>query len=163
MEIKNRETVIEKLAEMLKQFDIDMNKDYQTDVYMYVDSDGNAKLDLFANVGGNSWRDDDHYTICSDGQHYESFMDVFQTIEEIANVLEIKHDELIKAVAEEETMDIEDVSWYEVSDYAFKKYTDKMFQAYVDSLDNTDYTGIAEEIFSEWERQQEMFESLSED
>lgn len=162
-DIINREIIIEELADMLKQFDIDRNS-YQTDVYMYVDEDGNASLDTFTNVGGNSWLDDDHYCIYNDKEHYEGVLDVFQTIEEFANALEISVEELIKKTAEYREIDIEDVDYYEVQIYVNEEHIKKITEAYEEYyLDEIDYMSAAEEIFSKWESQQEMCESLSED
>ena len=63
--IKNREEIVDKLVDMLVQFDKDCNS-YQTDVYLYYDKENqSAELDTFVNVGGNSWLNDDHYTIYS--------------------------------------------------------------------------------------------------
>ena len=70
MIIKNREQIIDELVEMLIQFDLDCNQ-YDTDVYLYLDDEGNAELDTFVNPGGNGWLDDDHYTIYTDKQRYE--------------------------------------------------------------------------------------------
>lgn len=53
--IKNRNEIVEKLAEMLYQFEVE-HTGYQEDVYLYIDKDGNATLDTFVNVGGNSWK-----------------------------------------------------------------------------------------------------------
>lgn len=160
MEIKNRETVIEKLAEMLKQFDIDRNK-YQTDVYMYVDEKGNATLDTFTNVGGNSWLDDDHYTIYSDKEHHESVSDFFQTIEEFADALEISVEELKSKTAEYRKIELDEVDYSEVQIYVDEIYNvveyDNIKGFLIENIfDNIDYMSAAEEIFSEWESQQEM-------
>lgn len=100
--IKNRAEIVEKLAEILHQFDV-KHTNYQEDVYMYVDDNGNAKLDTFVNVGGNSWLDDNHYTLyrkhewCSGKINPE---EMFSTIEDFADYLELTKDELIKAAAD---------------------------------------------------------------
>ena len=53
--IKNREEIVDKLVDMLVQFDKDCNS-YQTDVYLYYDKENQtAELDTFVNVGGNSY------------------------------------------------------------------------------------------------------------
>ena len=58
--LKNREAIVEELAEMLKKFDMQLNA-YQTDVYLYYDEEKQtAELDTFINVGGRSWLNDDH-------------------------------------------------------------------------------------------------------
>jgi hypothetical protein len=60
------------------QFDKELNKEYETDVYLYYDKDTQtATLDTYANVDGNSWIDDDHYIIYTDEPHYRGFWDFF--------------------------------------------------------------------------------------
>lgn len=73
MKLKNREAVLEALIEQIKEFQCDLNK-YQTDVYLYI-KDGNGTVDTFTNVGGNSWLDDDHFTIYTDKEHTNTIMD----------------------------------------------------------------------------------------
>lgn len=66
--IKNYDEIADELAEMLKNYALAQNE-FQTDVYLYVKEDGTAELDEYTNVGGNSWKDDDHITIYSDMSH----------------------------------------------------------------------------------------------
>ena len=73
-EIRNREEVVDELTELIMQFERDHNP-FQTDVYMYIGEDGNATLNTFINVGGNSWLDDDHITIYRDKPHYDDPID----------------------------------------------------------------------------------------
>ncbi len=70
MEIKNRNQIIEELAGIMLQADLDHNN-YQTDIYLYLSEDGTATLDEYINVGGNSWLNDDHYLLWIDKPHYE--------------------------------------------------------------------------------------------
>ena len=74
MTLKNYDEVKEQLVELITDFEIRKNR-FQTDVYLYIDENGTGTLDTFVNVGGNSWIDDDHITIYSDREHYETIMD----------------------------------------------------------------------------------------
>ena len=48
--LKNREAIVAKLAEMLKKFDLELNR-YNTDVYLYYDKEKQtAELDTFINA-----------------------------------------------------------------------------------------------------------------
>lgn len=87
--ITNMEAVAEQLAQMLMEFDKECNS-YQTDVYLYVKEDGTAYLEEFVNVGGNSWLDDDHYTIYTDKEHFEEPLDWFGCPGEFADFLGIQ-------------------------------------------------------------------------
>lgn len=74
MTINNYDEVREQLIEELK--DLELRKpNYQTDIYLYIDENGNGKIDTFVNVGGNSWINDDHITIYCDTEHYNTIMD----------------------------------------------------------------------------------------
>lgn len=78
MYIKNRDEIEDQLTDILMQFDKELNKEYETDVYLYYDKDTQtATLDTYANVDGNSWIDGDHYTIYTDKPHYRGFWDFF--------------------------------------------------------------------------------------
>lgn len=155
--IKNRAEIVEQLAEMLKNFDRKLNQ-YQTDVYMYIDEEGTATLDTFVNVGGNSWLNDDHYTIYCDREHNETIIDIWTTIGALAGALDIEYDTLIKAVSKYYDIDTEDVRWYEVSDYVndHEELFEKLEETYGNYLDEltSEYMERAEAIFSEWEDEQ---------
>lgn len=117
-EIKNREEIVEQLVRLLMQFDKDCNQ-YQTDVYLYYDEKTQtAILDTFVNVGGNSWLNDDHYTIYTDNEHYDSWLDYYQSDSEIAYCLDMSVEQL-----ESETRkyfdydDDEEVGEYKIREY----------------------------------------------
>lgn len=162
MNIKNRKEIIEQLTEMLMQFDKDANTSYQTDVYLYYDEENQtATLDTFVNVGGNSWLNDDHYTIYTDKEHYDGDMwSFYQSIEELAEYAEISLDELREKVIEhlklndDEKEDFE-LDYYEAREYfkANEEYMEKLQEAldeYIDSI-RSDYVENAEEIISRFE------------
>lgn len=141
MTIKNREQVIEQLAEMLFKFDIEKNR-YQTDVYAYYNKETQEiTLDTFVNVGGNSWLNDDHFTIYKDKEHYEGIDDAFTTIDELAEAVNVTADELISKVADYNDLEIEDVAWYEVARYCMRKYSEEMYKAYEE---------IARDNYNDW-------------
>ena len=97
MTIKNREALVNELAEMLMQFDKDC-KQYQTDVYFYYNNrNQTGKLDTFQNPGGNSWRDDDHMTVYTDGEHYDDgAYSWIQNEYEMADIIGIDIEHLIQ-------------------------------------------------------------------
>lgn len=99
--IKNYDEILESFADILMQLDKDMNR-YQTDVYLYYDSDTQtATLDTFTNVGGNSWLDDSHITIYCDKEHYEDIFDYYEDIDSIAYALGMTKRELLSEAAYE--------------------------------------------------------------
>ena len=84
--LRNEDEIISQLEEILKKNDIEMPQ-YQEDIYLYIDENGIGTLETFTNVGGNSWLNDDHYTVYSMPQHYEAIIDTFQSIDEIADAI----------------------------------------------------------------------------
>jgi len=157
MTIKNREQIIDELVEMLIQFDLDCNS-YDTDVYLYLDDDGNAELDTFVNPGGNSWLNDDHYTIYTDRQRYDSFLDYWTSIDEIADYLEIPVEQLIEETRNyfdyDEDDDIEYADVFRFINESDYDYNDRLFDMYADDLRDyyiNDYYDHAELIISRFE------------
>lgn len=160
--IKNRAEIVEKLAEILHQFDV-KHTNYQEDVYMYVDDNGNAKLDTFVNVGGNSWLDDNHYTLYR--KHEWCFgkinpEEMFSTIEDFADYLELTKDELIKAAADYfEEDDLDYIGYTEVCRYLVETSGNELEQAWKDMCD--DLTGVymenAEQILEQFEEEMENY------
>lgn len=157
--LKNREAIVAKLAEMLREFDLALNP-YDTDVYLYYDvAEKTAELDTFVNVGGNSRLNDDHYTIYTDREHYETDFDIFDNFEDLADAVGIQKEELIKKVAKYADIDVEDVDYYEVvrfikSDENLMKKLHEAYAAYLDELEDN-YYERADYIISEWESNEE--------
>lgn len=140
MTIKNIETLTEELVKLLIQFDKDLNG-YQTDVYLYYNAETQtATLDTFVNVGGNSWLNDDHYTIYTDKEHFtDCFGDFYQTEEEFADYLDMDFDKLTEEVRKH--FDLEEDEKPSFDDYrsyviANEEYQEKLIAAYQECLEN---------------------------
>lgn len=158
-DITNRDEIVEQLAELLMQFDKDLN-DYQTDVYMYIDEEtGMATLDTFVNIGGNSWRDDDHQTIYTDREHFDSMYDWFCNDGDFAEFLNMDYDvlknEVAKYLAEIDEIDEDEVEdyepdWHEIREYIETRedYVEKLTECYYNSIEemHSDYINNADEI-----------------
>lgn len=150
MTIKNLDSIIEQLTEMLMDFDRELNG-YDTDVYLYYNEETEtARLDTFVNVGGNSWLDDDHYTVYRDKQHYDTFFDYWNNIAEFAESLGITEDKLITLVAEYFRYEPEEIDYYDVRKFFNynEEYFDKLKEEYCDFIESLhrDYETKAEEI-----------------
>ena len=166
MIIKNRIEVVQQLAELLRKFDIELNP-YDTDVYLYYNSESQtATLDTFVNVSGREWLDDGHYTIIyTDKQHPNKAIDSFDTVEEIASVLEKTTEEIFEGtkkyldLSDEEYEDWLDSStfniWFDVADFATCYYSAEIQEAYEkllkETVDKNYYKEKAEEIISSFE------------
>ena len=138
MTIKNIDTILNELVELLMQFDRDLNG-YDTDVYLYYDEETEtARLDTFVNVGGNSWLDDDHYTIYTDRQHYDTFLDYWNSITEFAESLGMTKKELVENAAKYYHIDTEDVGYIDVHDWIcdHEKAFDTLAEIYSDYIEN---------------------------
>ena len=168
-ELKNRKEIVEELTEILMDFDRKKNK-YQTDVYLYYDEETQtAKLDTFANVGGNSWLNDDHYTIYRDTEHYDDWEDWYCNEGDFARGLDKDQEEFENEV--KDFLDLDDdekedykPEWYEERDYVRSRedYADTLYALYVDNLKDyrVEYEDNAERIISEWEEETEREEQI---
>lgn len=152
--IKNRDAILDELTEMLKNFDMEMNK-YQTDVYLYYDEeDRTAELDTFVNVSENSWLNDDHYTIYTDRMHTDNFFDFYSSVDEIAEAVGLTKEQLIEQAALYHDYTIDDVDTYDVCRYI--ESDDNLMDTFLSSraaaLDDRmdDYRDHANDILSEW-------------
>lgn len=164
MIIKNREAVVEQLTEMLVQFAKDMNA-YDTDVYAYYNKDTQeVELDTFVNPGGNSWLNDDHYTIYTDDQHHE---DVFDSYDNEGDLLAAATNDdkeeakkVEKAIAEELEIEVDEVDYSDIRDYIKnnEKYYDNLTNAYNDLVEEmrAEYAQQAEDIITRFEEETEI-------
>lgn len=162
MIIKNRVEIINQLAEILKNFDVELNP-YDTDVYLYYDSEAQtATLDTFKNPGGNSWLNDEHYNIYTDRKHPDKAIDSFDTVEEIAEAIGKTKEELFEGtkkyldLSDEEYEDWLNSSvyniWLDVADFVNCYYSVEIQIAYEKLLpDLTEYEAKADEIISIFE------------
>lgn len=141
-------------------FDKECNQ-YQTDVYLYFDRDtNNATLDTFVNVGGNSWLNDDHYTIYCDREHYGDWNDYYCNYGDFARGLNMDLEdfdkEVIAYLIREEEIDNDEIDdykieWYDAYRYVNSReyYTEKLIAACEDAIDEqrAEYAEQATEIF----------------
>lgn len=168
-ELKNHDEIVEQLTEMLMEFAKDCNQ-YQTDVYLYYDEETQtAKLDTFVNVGGNSWLDDEHYTIYRDMEHHENWSDYYCNDGDFAWGLDMSNDDFEKEVIKYLDLDEDDKEDYQIryiDAYNYIKtredYMDKLIEVYKKSIDEAraDYAEQAELIISEWEEETEREEQI---
>ena len=170
MTIKNRETIVEQLTAMLMQFDKDANTFYQTDVYLYYNAENQeATLDTFVNVGGNSWLDDDHYTIYTDKEHYDDgIWSWYQSEEELAMFLEIPLWKLRDEVIAYQKLDADEAEDYnltysDAAEYIKTRddYVEKLTNGYFDYIDEneSDFVEKANWILDEFEKEQTYIEA----
>ena len=158
--LKNREEIVEQMTDILVDFAKSCNQ-YQTDVYLYYDKETQtATLDTFINVGGNSWLNDDHYTVYSDPQHNDDWTDYYTETREFADGLDMEWNDF-----KQEVLDYLDLDDDEKDEYEFEyadayryiqsknEYCDKLMKVYEDYIDETrpEYAEQAEQIISEWE------------
>ena len=157
--LKNREAIVAKLAEMLKKFDLELNR-YNTDVYLYYDkAEKTAELDTFVNPSGRSWLDDDHDTIYTDYEHHTTYFDGFDNLGDLADAVGTRKEELIKKAAKYADIDVEDVDYHEVARFikSDDNLMEKLHEAYKICLDELEdnYDERADYIISEWESNEE--------
>ena len=157
MEIANRDEILDELIELLMKFDIERNH-YQTDVYLYLDENNNARLETFVNVGGNSWLDDDHYTIYTDKEHYDDDIRSYVcNTDDFAYFLDIPYEDFEKEVkAYSDIEEDDDILYEDAYDYVCSKeeYYKKIDDIYINKIineHNDEYYEKAEEILTDFE------------
>lgn len=97
--LSNRYAVLDQIVELMMQHDIECTR-YQQDVYLYIDDAGVGTVEIFANVGGNNWIDDDHITVCCMRECTTDWTDYYSEIDTIAYGLDCSYDHLIESVRE---------------------------------------------------------------
>lgn len=153
-DLKNADAIRDELVDMIRDFDREMNM-YETDVYLYVDEDGYGRLETFANPGGNSWINDDHYVLYTDKQHYEDVLDTY-TVKDIADVLGMEVWDLKAEIGDPKNIDDADVYEYVRQN---EKYFSLMKRDYEERLDEiVDYEEIADAAIEIFDQEREYAE-----
>lgn len=145
--IENTEEVRQRLTRMLMDDASDMCR-YQRDIYMYIDEDGQARLDWFVNVGGNSWLDDDHILLYVCLQHYEGIEDSIDGTTMLADLIDLTDEELADAVCRDAEIDREDLDAVDCYKWAFEHYGDTLRAWYDACIEAavSEYADHADEI-----------------
>lgn len=145
----NREEVIDKIAEILADHEFSA-PNYQVDIYLYVDNAGKGEVDTFVNVGGNSWLDDDHYTVDSMTQYnggYEPIRDYYRDggVEALAWAVDVEEATLVDEAGSSD--------YSEVYDYILgnENYKDKLKDDYLSDSCFEVFSEEAESIIEQWE------------
>lgn len=154
-DVANFDELTDELIELFKEFDKELNS-YDTDVYLYYDEDTNtATLDTFVNPGGNSWLNDDHYTIYTDKQHYDSFIDWYGgETSVISDVLNMSEEQLYQETANYFNIDdIDNVYYYDIEKYVTnnESYNNILYDNYCRYIDNDYESEYADRADLVWE------------
>lgn len=139
--IKNMNEVLEIIVDMMMTHDKN-HTSYQQDIYLYLHDDGTAAVELFVNVGGNNWRNDNHYTVARLTETNTTWADYYQCINDIANSLGWDKQTLKERAAAwyseyyDDPADADDMSYHDI--YNFIKHHEPL----LDTLED----GVAEMI-----------------
>lgn len=139
--IKNMNEVLEIIVDMMMTHD-KQHTSYQQDIYLYMHDDGTAAVELFANVGGNSWLNDDHYTVMRLMPTNTIWDDYYQTYDDIANGLGWDKQTLFERAASwyseyyDNPADASDMSYGDIYDFI------KHHEPLLDTLED----GVAEQL-----------------
>lgn len=125
--INNADQIRRDLIQILIDDAVDL-PGYQRDVYMYVDADDNATLDIFVNVGGNSWLDDDHYCLTTLPEHLDQITENFETAADLADAIGMTEQELRQRTLDyfDRDDELDDVDWYDMRKYAETEHADQL-------------------------------------
>lgn len=160
MEIANKSEIVNELAEMMMQFDKERRR-YCTDVYLYYDAENKtARLSLFENPGGQSWIDDDHITIYTDNEHFNTafeFFDEEQEVNELAECIGISVEEMRNAIANEYDLTNYKLTYDDAKKWieGISEYMDKISESYDLCIDNLadQYIATAQGIIEAFENE----------
>lgn len=145
--IENTEEVRQRLIRMLMDDASEMCR-YERDIYMYIDEDGQARLEWFENPDGNSWLDDDHILLYRCQQHYEGIEDSIDGTAMLADILGITDAELADVVCLDYEIDREDLDSDDCFRWAFSRFGDRLREWYDQCILDaaSDYADRADEI-----------------
>lgn len=115
MIIKNTAEILNTLTEILLEDVIELPS-YQRDVYMYVDADGIASLELYVNVGGNSWLNDDHVTLYTLRERCITMWEAIDSIDTLVDATDMPWDLLVSMTNTyfDDMVDAEDIDLCDV-------------------------------------------------
>lgn len=149
--IKNADQIRRDLIQILIDDAVECCR-YRRDVYMYVGDDDNAVLDLFTNIGGNSWRNDNHYCLMVLREHTDQITDNFETAEELAGALGMTENLLRLRTLDyfdfDDEFEPDDVDWCDMCKYAECEYADRLIVWMRERCDvmRSDFAEQADEI-----------------
>ena len=132
------------------------NRDYQEDLYIYINEDGSYELENFVNVGGNSWiADPEALWITKHAPSGDEWSDMVDDIAELAEIIDEALEVLIENVAQWANCDEEDVSLLDAIDYVRNgdcDYDDKLQEFWEEDVENTrwEYEEYAREIVDDF-------------
>jgi len=160
-DLKNANELFDEFVQYLMDFDSMHNRNFETDIYLYVDENLIGTLSLFENPGGNSWKNDDHYLLYTDKPHYEDWSDYFQTIEEVADALGMSSDTLIYEILDSMNENLDEDSMYDESDVDFSDVYAYVSDNYDMEIENavdsyiresrSDYVDSADELIAKFD------------
>lgn len=163
--IKNGAELRRRLIDRLRENEIE-ERPYQIDLYLYLNDDGIAELEDFTNIGGNSWLNDDHYTLCVFREHLDKgyFRDNPE-ISDLAAAIGMEEDELIGITAKHYDLDTENVRYGDVQHFIAE--TDRLLIRLIDwyryYVGEWDFGVIADEILSAFEKETDIVINYSEE
>lgn len=153
-ELKNRQAIVEEIIRMMMEHDMDHTR-YQEDIYLYLYDDGTGEVTTFANVGGNSWLNDDHITVYQMPELYTDWTDFVPEIGDIANVLEWDVNTLKERAAAWRCesgwqYDADDMDYQDIRDFL------NAHPSLLDQIKDAEETYIKTELYSEYMDKAEM-------
>lgn len=130
MEIKNRTELIHNLADLIAENE-SLLLPYQVDIYAYYDNEtGIVELSEFTNVGGNSWLNDDHYTIYVVKQSCNTVSDYYENASDMAEAIGKDINTLRAETAEDLDCDLEYVEDSDIKHYIMQHYEEEITRAF---------------------------------
>ena len=111
-------------------------KTYEVDIYAYInDDETEVTFDEFINIGGNSWLDDDHFTIYRFKPSYQSLEDEFESEKEYVDYMVECYNVVIPF--DEFTDDDGDIDYIDCIKFIKENFGDEYDKAVSDLIDES--------------------------
>lgn len=154
----NADDLIRELAELSMNWDKEHGYGCDYDIYLYIDENGVGELYEYPNAGGNSWLDDDHYTVTRFKYVPTDWSDCFQEISDIADALGMTREQLLADTLRYHME--QDPEWYEdytpddmeyrdVRDFVNAEFIDEIEAVYQECVDDQ-YAEYMEQAQNTW-------------
>ena len=150
-----KETLIEKIVDIIQEAELDNSTDYETQIYLRVNDDGTADVTEHESVGGNS------YLVSSGLYHISTVKGAYETLGEIwtdtpgqlCDMINLDINKVIRNLVEVQGFEQDDITDKDIYKYLDKWYRDIIREEVEDMMNwmyRMDYWEKAEYMLDDW-------------
>jgi len=134
-ELIDRNTLDEYVREQYKE---SYGREYEVDIYAYINDEEEemeVTFETFTNVGGNSWLNDDHFTIYRFKPSYQTLADEFESNKEFVEYMIDCYN--VEVPFDEFTCDDGEIDYCDCAKYIMGNFKDEYDKAVSDLIDES--------------------------